>query len=122
MEGEERSGQKQIVHRMKLDAANSCDDEHQIEEKEQGHRREETDTSGKWSWLKFLRHYHSDLVSGQQIRVTPAKRPPILGFVLRCRGNRVIRKIHILEVCFHVEIEVSDLCDGGPAKTVTPLI
>src|SRR5258706_5959364 len=65
VKGKKPAGEKEIIHWMKLDAAQRRDDEHQEEEKQQRYRREVTDSSRQRTGLKLLRHDHDDLKSRQ---------------------------------------------------------
>ena len=60
MKGKEGPGQKEIIHRVQIDATHGGDDEHQEKEKEQRNRGKEADLSGKRSWLQLLRHGHAN--------------------------------------------------------------
>ncbi len=46
VKGEERGGEEEVVHRMKIDLPHRCEDEHQKEKEEQRDRGEVADFSG----------------------------------------------------------------------------
>src|SRR4030095_8158007 len=77
VKGEERGREKEIVHRVKLDAAQGGDDEHQEEEKEERDRSKETDPAGKRTGLKFFRHDHRNFVTRKHICVGPGQIPAV---------------------------------------------
>src|SRR5262245_61284591 len=98
--------QKEVVHRMQLNAAHCRDDQHQKEKEEQRDRSEETNSPRQRSWLQMLRHGHRDLVPGNQVAEFPIQDPAISGFVLFSRRERVVGKIDVLEVGCHQKREV----------------
>src|SRR5579862_7681770 len=106
MECEECSTQKEVVHRVQLDVTQSCDDEYEEEEKEQGHRREEADLTGQRPGLELLRHRHRDRVARQEVRVTPVQAPAVRGFALCGWGESVVGKIDVFEIRRHSQMKI----------------
>src|SRR5882762_8244990 len=122
VKGEKRRGEKEIVHRMKLDSAHGGDDQHEKEEKEKRDRRKETYSPGQWSGLKLFRHHHRDLIAGEQIFVRPGEVPSRSCFVFFRGRKRVIGKVNIFEVGLHLERKVTHLSYILAAKVIAPLI
>src|SRR5216683_4220870 len=122
MKGEEGCRKKEVVHRVKLDAAHGGDDQHDEEEKEKGVRRKETDSARQRSRLKFFRHHHGDLVTGNQILVRPCEIPAAATYMFFRRRQRVVRKVDVFEVGLHLQTEVAHLRNIFAAKAVPPFI
>src|SRR4051812_9932446 len=95
----EKSGcQKEVVHRIKFDATHGSNDQHDKEEKEERHWREETDLTGQGPGLKFFRHDHRDLITRNQILVRPHQIPAVATQRFLRRRKGVVRKINVLKV------------------------
>src|ERR1044072_2136091 len=122
MEGEESGREEEVVHRVKVDAAHRRDDQHQEKEKEERDRRKETDSTGQWAWLKFLGHDHRDLITRDEVLVTPRQLPTVISLMLFGRRESVVRKVDVFEVSLHLERKVFDLGHVLAAKAVAPLV
>src|SRR6476646_1465397 len=109
MERKEGRREEEIIHRVQLDAAHGGDDQHDKEEKEERDRREETDLARQWSRLKFFRHHHGDLITGNQVLVRPNQIPPAAAFVFLGRRKSVVREINIFKVRLHLQAKVAHL-------------
>ena len=121
MKREERAGEKEIVHRMQLDAAQRRDDEHQEEKEQQRHRREVADPSGQRPGLQFLRHDHADLKAREQVLRLPGQFPAVLGRFLLRRRQGVVGEIDVFEIGRHLELEVAHLGDFV-AEVIAPAV
>src|SRR6266508_5784226 len=112
MKRKECRREKEVVHRMQLDAAQGRNDQHEKEKEEQRHRRKETDAPRQWSGLQMFRHGHRDLVTGNQVLVIPIEDPPVRSLSFLRRGQCIVRKIYVLEVCGHLQREIAYLRDA----------
>src|SRR5262249_23433161 len=106
---------------MQIDAANRAQDEHHEEKEEQRYRRKEADLACQRPGLQLLRHFHPDLKAGDQVLVIPHQLPSIAGLLLARRRKRAVREIDLLEICAHLELEVSDRRDIL-SKAVPPVV
>src|SRR5574341_2466067 len=106
MKREERGREKEIVHRMQLDAAQGRDDKHEKEKEEQRNRRKEADPARQRARLQLFGHRHRDLITGYQVLVIPIQFPTISRLVLLRRRQGVVWKINVFKVRGHLQRKV----------------
>src|SRR6185503_7639601 len=109
VEREKSARQKEIVHRVQIDAAHGGDHKHDKEEKQQRHRRKVTDPAGQRSRLELFRQNHADLKAGEQILRYPRQLPAVFCFLFQRRRQGVIWKVDIPKIGCQLQLKIAHL-------------
>src|SRR5215212_1167607 len=109
VEREEARREEEVVHRVQLYAAHRRDDEHEEEEEEERHGREQTYAPRERAGLQLLGHRHPDLVSRDEVLVTPHQLPAVGSLTLFGGRESVLGEVYLLEVRPHAQLEVANL-------------
>src|SRR6202041_3155381 len=119
MKRKEAACEKEVVHRMQIDAANRGENEQYEKEKQQRYRGESADSACERSRLQFLRKRDPYFVAGYQILVTPNQLRAAADFVFLRRRKGIAGKIETFEVRGEPQLEITNLAHFV-AKTVVP--